>query len=229
MVSQGPRPEAEFSRLSQIELLRAQGSLLEIQEESDLKAIREHNEETKSALNEPLVGNFRGKERALSQAEADQLVKRIAQHPTHGEEKERKYDPDDCYGFCFGRAILMHHEAIRRGVDPEAIKKIWAVGSLENEKWHFHVSTIIKGHGLGAWWATDTIYRSAVSVKTWMARMENSADTERLMFFVTDPRRFSVYSPQFYTGLDFFGDGQSDFYRGYFRDYFEYTLKKNGR
>lgn len=222
----GPGPQALASSLYRIESRSSQGSLLDIQEAASPQTIKEHNREIKEALREPLIGDFQGRQKAITQKEADTFVKNMAKHPVNGTERESNYDPEECFGFCFGRASLIHHEAIQRNIEPEAIRKIWAVGSLENEKWHFHVSTILKAQGRGTWWATDTIYKSAISVETWMNRMERSSDDGRLMFFVTDPRRFSVYSPQFYTGLDLLGDGQSDYYNGYFRDYFEFTLKK---
>jgi hypothetical protein len=222
----GPGDRALESSLYLIEARSTQGSLLDIQEQASSQAIKAHNQEIKQALREPLFGDFRGSQRAATQKEADSFVKKMDQHPVNGSAREAKYDPEECFGFCFGRASLIHHEAIRRDIDPEAIRKIWAVGSLEKEKWHFHVSTILKAKGRGTWWAADTIYRSAINVETWMDRMERSSDDGRVMFFVTDPRRFSVYSPQFYTGLDLLGDGKSDYYNGYFRDYFEFTLKK---
>ncbi|MFM8269020.1 MAG: hypothetical protein ACKN9V_02435 [Pseudomonadota bacterium] len=211
------------SRLDEIEARTARGSLLEIQEVMGTQAIHNHNLEIKKALREPVPSDGQERQRALSREAADFYVKLMENHPVNGGSRESHYDPDECFGFCFGRASLIHHEAVRRNIAPEAIRKIWAVGSLENEKWHFHVSTILKAKGRGSWWAADTIYKSAVSVETWMSRMENSSDTDRLMFFVTDPRRFSIYGPKFYTGIDLLGDGHSDYYNGYFRDYFEFV------
>jgi hypothetical protein len=222
----GPATQALASSLYRIEARTAQGSLLEIQDETSVQSIKEHNQQIKQALREPLLGRSGEGLRAVTQKEADAFVKNMAKHPVNGAHRESQYDPEECFGFCFGRASLIHHEAIQKNIDPEAIRKIWAVGSLEKEKWHFHVSTILKAQGRGTWWATDTIYKSAISVETWMDRMERSSDDGRLMLFVTDPRRFSVYSPQFYTGLDLLGDGRSDYYNGYFRDYFEFTLRK---
>jgi len=224
MVLQSPRSESQRSRLARIEAASASGSLLDTQSEKSIPEIEAHNAKIKKALRDPLPGSFRGMEQSVNYEMADSLVKLITWHPVNGVREEKKYDPEDCYGFCFGRAVLIHNEALRRNVDPEAIKKIWAVGSLENEKWHFHVATILKAKGSGTWWATDPIYRSAINVETWIRRMERSADDDRLMFFVTDPRRFSVYDPRFYTGLDLLGNGRSDYYNGYFRDYFEFFL-----
>lgn len=226
LVAVGSSSGAKPSRLEEIESRTAQGSLLDVQADAGTKKIHAHNLEIKGALKDPLSGDSQGRRNSVSREEADFFVKLMANHPINGAQREAKYDPDECFGFCFGRASLIHSEAIRRNIDPSAIRKIWAVGSLENEKWHFHVSTLLKAKGRGSWWATDTIYKSTVSVETWMSRMENSSDTNRLMFFVTDPRRFSVYDPRFYNAIDLLGDGQSDYYNGYFRDYFEFVGRK---
>jgi hypothetical protein len=56
--------------------------------------------------------------------------------------------------------------------------------------------------------------------------MQNSSDDKQMMVFVTDPRRFSVYSPRHYTEIDLLGDGETDYYRGYFFDYLNHTAEQ---
>jgi len=220
------RPTSRNSTLQKIEDETATGSLIDFQEEMKTAAIRAHNRRIESALREPIKKSEPDTVGEIGHSEANTLVRVITEHPTNGARHEKKFDPDECYGFCFGRAVLVHSEALRRGVDPEAMKKIWAVGPLERGKWHFHVATLLKARSPGTWWAADPIYKNAINVQTWMARMRNGADDDRLMFFVTDPRRFSVYDPRFYSALDLLGDGESDYYRGYFRAYLEYTAQQ---
>jgi hypothetical protein len=215
-----------LSRLKDLETETAQGSLLEVEEKSTSKRVAQHNREILSALKDPVVSSNPNSVSSISRKEANYLVNLITNHPVNGHKKEKKYDPEECFGFCFGRATLVHNEALRRGVDPEAIKKIWAVGSLEKGKWHFHVATMIKSKGNGSWWVVDTIYAKAINAETWIERMRNSADEKRVMIFVTDPRRFSVADPKQYTDLDLLGDGKSDYYRGYFKDYLEFTARQ---
>ncbi|NBX92986.1 MAG: hypothetical protein EB078_02885 [Proteobacteria bacterium] len=224
LVSSRPTP-FKSSRLTAIERSIQEKSLLDIQSALSSSDIRTHNKQIREALKDPVLRSQEGSVLSIDKAKADFLVKLITVHPTNGAKQEKKYDPEECYGFCFGRATLIHSEALRRNTDPEAIKKIWAVGSLEKGRWHFHVATMIKAKGKGSWWVCDPIYKSAESAETWIKRMENSSDDKRMMVFVTDPRRFSVYDPQFYTNIDLLGDGKSDFYNGYFKDYLEYTTK----
>lgn len=213
------------SRLALIEARTAQGSLIDFQEGKSLKSIRKHNQEVFEALRDPIDPTSPKLVASISQEQASLLVNKILNHPTHGRKHEKKYDPEECYGFCFGRATLVHNEALRRGVDPAAIKKIWVVGSLERGRWQFHVATMIKAKGTGTWWVMDPVYSKAISVKEWIRRMQNGADDNRMMVFVTDPRRFSVYDPRVYSNIDLLGDGKSDFYNGYFKDYLEHTAK----
>jgi len=213
------------SRLSVIESETAQGSLIDFQARESKKAIRKHNQKVLEALKDPIASSSPDLVPAISQQQASLLVKTILDHPTNGSKHEKKYDPEECYGFCFGRATLVHSEALRRGVDPAAIKKIWVVGSIEKGRWQFHVATMIKAKGTGTWWVVDPIYSKAISVKEWVQRMQNGADDSRMMIFVTDPRRFSVYDPQIYSNIDLLGDGQSDYYNGYFKNYLEHTAK----
>lgn len=226
LVRKGAQTRNIETRLKILESKTAQGSLLEIEEKISGQDLEKHNREVLTALKDPVVSSNPKAVSSISRREANYLVDLITHHPVNGHKQEKKYDPEECFGFCFGRAALIHHEALRRGVDPEAIKKIWAVGSLEKGKWHFHVATMVKAKGSGSWWVIDTVYSKAINAETWIERMRNSADGKRAMIFVTDPRRFSVYDPKYYTEIDLLGDGKSDFYRGYFKDYLEYTAKQ---
>lgn len=226
LVRNGSEGNNGESRLKSLESKTAQGSLLDTEEKISRQELEKHNQEIRLALKDPVIPSNPQAVGSISRREANYLINLITHHPVNGHKQEKKYDPEECFGFCFGRAALIHHEALRRGVDPEAIKKIWAVGSLEKGKWHFHVATMIKAKGTGSWWVIDTVYSKAINAETWIERMRNSADDKRAMIFVTDPRRFSVYDPKEYTEIDLLGDGKSDFYRGYFRDYLEYTAKQ---
>lgn len=227
LVEVGPSTAIHPSRLDRLEFQTGRGSLISYRERLTPDQIRHHNEKVLLALRDPIEITDPDRVAAITQAEANRLVKLITHHPTNGYRHEIKYDPDDCYGFCFGRAVLVHSEAIRRGVDPAAIKKVWAVGSLEKGKWHFHVATMIKASRTGSWWVVDPVYASAINIETWIGRMQNSSDDNQMMVFVTDPRRFSVYSPRHYTEIDLLGDGKTDYYRGYFSDYLNFTAEQS--
>jgi len=214
------------SRLALLEAETAQGSLIDFPQGKSQKRIERHNKDLLKALKDPISASSSELVPAISRKDATLLVQTLLNHPTNGQKHEKKYDPEECYGFCFGRATLVHHEALRRKVDPAAIKKIWAVGSLEKGRWQFHVATMVKAKGTGSWWVIDPVYSVAISAEEWIKRMQQGSDDDRMMVFVTDARRFSVYDPQIYTSLDLLGDGKSDFYNGYFRTYLEHTATK---
>ena len=214
--SAGSGKGEEASRLENLETQTAKGSLISYQEGLSAAQIKKHNEKILAALKDPVAPTKEESTATITRDEALVIFKAVANHPTNGRDKEEKYDPEDCFGFCFGRAVMVHTEALRRGVDPASIKKIWAVGSLEKGKWHFHVATMVKSSRTGSWWVIDPVYGTVINAETWISRMQNSSDDNQMMVFVTDPRRFSVYSPQHYTEIDLLGVGVSDYYRGYF-------------
>jgi len=226
LTESGSRHGKDASRLEQLEAQTGRGSLISFRERLSPDEIQEHNEKVLSALKDQVEPAQEDTSPTLTREQALVLLRAVSHHPTNGRRHEVKYDPDDCYGFCFGRAVMVHSEALRRGVDPSSIKKIWAVGSLEKGKWHFHVATMVKSSRTGSWWVIDPVYGTVINAETWISRMQNSSDDNQMMVFVTDPRRFSVYSPQHYTEIDLLGDGNSDYYRGYFSDYLNFTARQ---
>jgi len=219
-----PLSQTAFPALAQIEQELGQGSLIDIQKEASLETIKAHNQKTAKALAEPAQLVAPNGDNGLSFREADFFVRLIDKHPTHGRLKEKSFDPEGCFGFCFGRATLIHNEALLRNIPSHLIKKIWAVGPSENQRWQFHVSTLFKAESKNTWWAADPIFYQALDVRTWVLQMNSLSDDGRMMFFVTDPNRFSVYSSRPYSAVDLLGDGQSDFYNGYFKSYLESVL-----
>lgn len=215
-----------FPKLALIEQELGQRSLIDIQKESHKDTIQAHNKKTLEALAEPQQKGGAVLKGGVTFRQADLLVRFVGEHPTHGSDKEARFDPDGCFGFCFGRATLIHSEALSRNVPPYLIKKIWAVGSLEERRWEFHVSALIKAESKSGWWALDPIFHRAMDVRNWILQMESFSDDDRMMFFVTEANRFSVHSARAYSTVDLLGDGKSDFYNGYFKSYLEGLLTK---
>lgn len=130
-------------------------------------------------------------------------------------------------GFCFGRAAIAHCEAVRRGVDPESIKKIWVVGDMGH--WGHHVATAVKGDH-GDWYIIDNFTESTtgkltMSVEEWIKIMETEAKNQgtslKNMYFLTSASRFSDAQNTPYNKLDLFNNDQdNDWYLGYFKNYF---------
>jgi len=215
-----------FAKLKQLEIETAQGSLIEFQKKATSEYIDSHNRKMEMALKGVIRPWFFARSGGITFTEADQLVNLIMYHPTNGQSKENTFDPNQCYGFCFGRATLIHNEAVRRKVDPNLIRKIWAVGPTEKQRWQFHVATLIKARDFPTWWSCDPVFDMALDVQDWILRMKKYSDDGRMMFFVTEASRFSVYDPRPYSPVDLLGDGKTDFYNGYFKTYLEYALKQ---
>lgn len=212
----------ETSTLRQIEQDLGEGSLIDLQTSLTTPQIKAANEQVKSALLEPLPKINTVLAKSITKAQANRLLKVVENHPVIGSDHEERYDPEGCIGFCFGRATVAHKEALRRRVHPEAVRKIWVVGPTDAGQWDFHVATIIKGPGT-KWWAIDSNYDNAKEVKEWIKLQEEASDDGRLMIFVTDARRFTPFMARHYSLIDLVGDGQSDFYNSYFRDYLRHT------
>jgi hypothetical protein len=224
----GPKTNTRetFAKLKQLENETAQGSLIEFQKTASSEFIESHNKKIEEALKEVIRPWFFAKSGGIRFSDAHKLVRLIMTHPTNGPAQENIFDPNQCYGFCFGRATLIHNEALRRKVDPDFIRKIWAVGPTEKQRWQFHVATLIKARDLPTWWACDPIFEYALDVQDWILRMKQFSDDGRMMFFVTEAHRFSVYDPRPYSPVDLLGDGKTDYYNGYFKTYLEYSLKQ---
>lgn len=123
-------------------------------------------------------------------------------------------------GFCFGRAIIAHVEALRYGVHPSSIKKIWVVGDMQ--EWGHHVATMIKTES--GWMVFDN-ETGLVSAHRWMElqRAEKKPGAKPLMFFVSSAERFGPANNGTYHASDLFGDGTNDYYNGFFSDYFNWV------
>ncbi len=221
-------PAIQNTKLRQHEAALGTGSLIGLQASMSNEQTAIHNSNTMDALAEPplvLADNIVVK---IGQKDANLLVKAYNGNRTVGPSRSSKYDPKGCIGFCFGRAVVTHTEALRRNVFPESIKKIWAVGAHGKGRWEFHVTTIIrsKEERGGGWWAEDPNTFDATPLTDWMNGMRRRSDDQRMTFFVTDAFRFSVHSSQRYNALDFFGVPNSDYYNGFFKDYLESAAKE---
>ncbi len=123
-------------------------------------------------------------------------------------------------GFCFGRAIIAHIEALRYGVHPSSIKKIWVVGDMQ--EWGHHVATMIKTE---SGWKVFDNETGLVSAHKWieLQQAEKKAGAKPLMFFVSSAERFGPSNNGTYHSTDLFGDGLNDYYNGFFSDYFRWV------
>jgi hypothetical protein len=132
-------------------------------------------------------------------------------------------------GYCFGRAIVSHMHALRRGVDPTSMKKIWVVGPMRGN-WGHHVAHMIRADD-GSWWVIDNV-TGLVKHDEWIQRLNGFKNTNKeLMYFVTEASRFGPRKNFTYNTVNLFNvqnrnydafDYDNDYYKGFFRDLFEH-------
>ncbi len=155
------------------------------------------------------------------------------------QKKIKDYDPQGNLGFCFGRAVKIHLELLRYGVNKNSIKKIFVIGpmSVPGMIWQFHVATIVKDFDSNQWWALDMNLKEPVKVSEWMKFYERfSTDkefrlfrkplldrTKSLRFYITEPQKIAPISWEYNIKP---GGLFDPFYNDYFKDMFQF-FKKN--
>ncbi len=224
-----PIPDA-FDRLliskslKDLEASYGDTSLIEIQKKLNESDIITNNKNLQKILTQGIEFKpIAGKKNYVTADEGEVIYK--AMKETKVNVNHDCYDPDGTIGFCFGRATIVHMEAIIRNVHPEAIKKIWIAGDMG--KWGHHVAGMVKGEK--GWLVLDTDLEHAVSTDEWVAKFmpDKPADAKEIMVFVTQAGRFGPYSTESYNAVDLFNtknlkfNKAQDYYRGYFHDYFE--------
>ncbi len=168
------------------------------------------NRDIISAFPKGVVSHF-------TRTSAEEVRRSILSHPVVGDEALIKYDPHRKIGFCFGRATYVHLELLRRGVPPQNIGKIFAIGKLYNgySGWDYHVSTVVKIN-TDEWIAIDGLAPSTLSIPEWMEVVSRwSADPTEIppRFYFTDAVKFQP-TPGAYD-KDRLG---LPIYKGYFSD-----------
>lgn len=155
----------------------------------------------------------------LTNDEADRFYQSFENNPVGSCSAD--YEPGGIkIGFCFGRAIIAHIEALRYGVHPSSIKKIWVVGDMK--EWGHHVATMIKTE---SGWKVFDNETGLVSAHRWieLQQAEKKPGAKPLMFFVSSAERFGPSNNGTYQATDLFGDGMNDYYNGFFSDYFRWV------
>ncbi|WP_413557355.1 hypothetical protein [Bdellovibrio sp. HCB209] len=162
-----------------------------------------------------------GKKSALTAREAKKLYEEVTRHPITRLLNVKKYDPDSAMGFCFGRAMTAHFEALRLGVAKESIRKVYVVGAMKalvgDIIWQFHVATAIKGAD-GGWWVVDPFFGKVVKLEKWYERMYSHDTKGTLRIYASDATRLGATSGGHYEKAHL----MMDYYNGYFKDLFKY-------
>lgn len=161
------------------------------------------------------------KKQRLTFAEASDLRDAVSNNPVTKFYNSKKYDPKGEIGFCFGRAMAAHLEALSQGVEKESIRKVFVAGTMERPNegitWQFHVATIVKGTK-GAWWVIDPIFNNVMKLEEWYEQMYSLDSSGQLRLFISEPSRFGANSNDWYSKSDL----MIDFYNDYFKDLTDY-------
>ena len=199
-------------------------SLIDIQRRLSDAEIKQNNAHIKVLLAQPFhVEPIAGKSSYVTKEEADIIYSAMSESKVH--KNHYCYDTKGTIGFCFGRATIAHMEAVVRNVNPEAIRKIWIAGDMG--VWGHHVATMVKTDK--GWLVLDTNVGHAITTDEWIAKYMpmKVKDANDIMVFTTQAGRFSPYDTQTYNAVNLFNthstdfDKASDYYRGYFHDYFD--------
>ena len=174
------------------------------------------NEKVLAALEAlPVSGAERGRLNGFSQEQIENLFKLVNEHPVASMELKSKYDPTTIIGFCFGRAMSVHLEALRAGLAKENIRKVWVVGPMRNDNiiWKHHVATMVRGTDKN-WYVIDPEYTKPLLVRDWYEDLNSMSVDGRLQFFATSPSRWGPMNNRPYEKAEL----TSSYYNNYFND-----------
>ncbi|MBC7465749.1 MAG: hypothetical protein H7256_07140 [Bdellovibrio sp.] len=196
--------------------------LKEIGKKTAVEAVR-LNREVLTKMNQLLTEDKVGSKRKqnVTFAEASELRDKVANNPVTKFYNSEKYDPKGEIGFCFGRAMAGHLEALSMGIEKDSIRKAFVAGTMERQgegiTWQFHVATIVKGTK-GSWWVIDPIFNHVMKLEEWYGMMYDMDSSGQLRLFVSEPARFGAISNDWYNKSEL----MIDFYNNYFKDLTEY-------
>lgn len=99
-----------------------------------------------------------------------------------------EYDPNNQVGFCFGRAMATHLEALKNRIDKQSILKLWLVGEFENAHWNHHVAVILRANDR-KWYVLDPLFSRIFTTSEYVS-LFNRQYGYRLAMVPTNPKRF---------------------------------------
>jgi hypothetical protein len=220
----------EVNSIEELEALYGNRSFIDIQHEATQEQVHAYNKKFYELLNQPLskAGAY-DKASYITNDEANIIYKDIETAKVNVD--NACYDPKGTVGFCFGRATMVHMEAIIRSVDPDSVKKIWITGDMG--VWGHHVATLVKAQE--GWYVIDVEVGKVVRVQEWFNFFKKTyqpKDAKEIMLFVSPAERFGPHSATGYSSRDLFNTATNefnrdgDFYRGFFHDYFDELDKR---
>lgn len=192
--------------------------------------VRDKDEATIAAMNQKTLDDLmaykpkhynENRSHSLTFKEASAIQKSIynnkAAHPSKTGEYEKK---GANIGYCFGRSMYYHLMLLKKGLQKDSIKKIWAVGPMKTGTvdWGFHVATMVYTRDTN-WMVIDSNHYEPITVEEWMNHYSKYSPKKDLRFYITTPEKFSVNTgkyERYQLGLDVSKD--IDWFKHYFKD-----------
>lgn len=184
------------------------------------------NNEVIKQMDAESAAEYSGKRiNAIDKKTARNLYEEVTRHPVARLLKVNKYDPEHKMGFCFGRAMTSHLEALHMGLDKNSIRKVFVAGSMKaivgDIIWQFHVATAVKSSD-GGWWVIDPFVGKPVKLDQWYAKMYKQDTKGTLRLYVTEASRLGATDGAHYNRAHL----MEDYYNNYFKDLIQYYRLK---
>jgi hypothetical protein len=136
--------------------------------------------------------------------QAQDLHDRVSRNPVASLCQLPNYDRTGTSGFCFGRAVATHVEALRMGLNRDSIRKVWAMGEVSGPNgriWSYHVSTAVRGQDR-RWYVIDSYAQNPMPLNDWYRAITAESGLGRTRLYSSAPSRVtpSAFHPDPQTG-----------------------------
>lgn len=193
--------QKQFKELEENVLKEIDDSYYKVQEvdRENGQKVQEWNEKLFQSLDALPYTARDGRKASLDGSDIYDLFLKSNLHPSASIYRVKDYDPKGNIGFCFGRAMHIHLEALKKGLSKDSIRKVWAVGTMQTNtiQWKYHVATMVRGSD-NQWWVIDPEYMKPLSLKDWADDTKSLSIDGKLQFFSSHPGRWGPSSGSFY-------------------------------
>jgi len=173
-------------------LLRRNGNLFAVMKRSAEETAKLNEDSLKMLRDLPMPPANPKRKAGLSVAEIEALYKAALKNPQVKKSLCGTYNGSGQLGFCWGRAMAVHLQALHSKVSNQSVRKLWAVGEMKSDSiaWRYHVSTVVRSDQ-GIWYAVDPIFPGPMPVEEWYANLKAGyAGTEFVRLYSTPAKRF---------------------------------------
>jgi len=135
---------------------------------------------------------------AIDYAQANEILQSAMKNYVIGKEPTKGYDPQGNIGFCFGRAMWMHLELLKRGVNKDSVFKAYVVGDMlyDQIQWQFHVATVVRNKD-GGFYVLDPEFMAVMTLEQWFAHNMTFSADKKLRLYVTEPTKFGASAARY--------------------------------